>query len=187
MKIYFKIFLYAPRLVFRLIQFFILSWLEICFSVLNLAMTIPMLRVLFKEEDNQVVPPLPEYSFSISYFPKLFEHYFTKIIVDNGPMAVLFFLCLGVSISVLLTNVFRYSAVVAASRIKVDIIKNLRMDFFKKVTLLHLGFFNDQRKGDMITRFTQDVTEVENAVLNGMKFVLKEPFTILVYFGVLFR
>jgi subfamily B ATP-binding cassette protein MsbA len=51
---------------------------------------------------------------------------------------------------------------------------------------LHIGYFNDRRKGDLISRFTNDVAEVENAVVSSLKFVLKEPITIIVYFGVLF-
>ena len=65
-------------------------------------------------------------------------------------------------------------------------VKNIRMDIFRKVTLLHIGYFNSERKGDLISRFTNDVQEVENAVMNSLKAVLKEPITIVVYFIILF-
>jgi subfamily B ATP-binding cassette protein MsbA len=60
------------------------------------------------------------------------------------------------------------------------------MDLFRNVSGLHIGYFNNQRKGDLISRFTNDMAEVEGAVVNSLKFVLKEPITIIVYFGVLF-
>src|SRR5258707_12277522 len=73
-----------------------------------------------------------------------------------------------------------------ATKIRVDLVKNIRMDIFKKVSLLHIGYFNNERKGDLISRFTNDVSEVENAVMSSLKAVLKEPITIAVYFFVLF-
>jgi len=54
------------------------------------------------------------------------------------------------------------------------------------VSLLHIGYFNSERKGDLISRFTNDVNEVENAVMNSLKAVLKEPITVVVYFIILF-
>ena len=62
----------------------------------------------------------------------------------------------------------------------------MRMDIFRNISLLHIGFFNAERKGDLISRFTNDVQEVETAVMNSLKAVLKEPITIAVYFIVLF-
>jgi subfamily B ATP-binding cassette protein MsbA len=73
-----------------------------------------------------------------------------------------------------------------ATKIKVDLVKNMRMDIFRNISLLHIGFFNSERKGDLISRFTNDVQEVETAVMNSLKAVLKEPITIIVYFIVLF-
>lgn len=60
------------------------------------------------------------------------------------------------------------------------------MHIFNNVSQLHIGYFNEQRKGDLISRFTNDVVEVENSVVNSLKFVMKEPITIIVYFAVLF-
>src|SRR5260221_1875965 len=74
-----------------------------------------------------------------------------------------------------------------ATKIRVDLVKNIRMEIFRKVSLLHIGYFNSERKGDLISRFTNDVNEVENAVMNSLKAVLKEPITVVVYFIILFK
>jgi subfamily B ATP-binding cassette protein MsbA len=87
---------------------------------------------------------------------------------------------------VILANLFRYLERVMATKIRVDLVKNIRMDIFGKVTQLHIGYFNNERKGDLISRFTNDVNEVEGAVMNSLKAVLKEPITIVVYFYMLF-
>jgi subfamily B ATP-binding cassette protein MsbA len=188
MKIYLRILRYAPNLAPRLIQFFTYSVLGIIFSVMNLALMIPMITMLFDYANTAVVvaPTLPEFSLSMDYALGMFEYYFTNTMLEHGPMNALLFICVAVIISVLLTNIFRYMERMAASRIKVDVVKNMRMNIFNNVSRLHIGYFNDQRKGDLISRFTNDVAEVENAVVNSLKFVMKEPITLIVYFGVLF-
>src|SRR5690606_7016512 len=71
-------------------------------------------------------------------------------------------------------------------RIKVDVVKNMRMDIFSKISSLDIGYFNNQRKGDLMSRFTNDMSEVEGSVANSLKSVLKEPITLIVYLTVLF-
>ena len=185
MKIYRRIFGYAPNLAPRFVQFFIYALFGIIFQAIYLGLTMPMLEVLFSET-KQTIPPYPEFSYSISYPEQLFKHYFTKYAVED-PMTALMFVCGSIVVSVLLSNVFKYMERMAASRIKVDVVKNMRMDIFRSVTNLHIGFFNDQRKGDLISRFTNDIGEVENSVVNFLKSVLKEPVTLLVFIVMLFR
>jgi subfamily B ATP-binding cassette protein MsbA len=153
-----------------------------------MGLMLPLLNILFNYDSGKVVEisHVPEFYLSVDYAVDLFNYYFTKIIRENGPMNALLFICVSIVTSVMLTNLFRYMERMVASRIKVDIVKNMRMNIFNNVSSLHIGYFNDQRKGDLISRFTNDVAEVENAVVNSLKFVMKEPLTIIVYFAVLF-
>lgn len=172
-----------------MIQFLIYSVLGIIFSVANIALVIPMLNMLFGYTQNkapQVAATMPKFSLSLDFVLDVFDYYFMKVIREHGPMNALLFICVSIIISVVLTNLFRYMERMVASRLKVDIVKNIRMHIFRNVSELHIGYFNNQRKGDLISRFTNDVVEVENAVVNSLKFVMKEPITIIVYFGVLF-
>ncbi len=187
MKTYFRILRYSPNLVPRLIQFLVFSVFGIIFSVTSIGIIVPMFDMLYSNKDAiQELPLLPKFSLSINYFVDTFNYYFLLIIRDYGATNALFFICISVIISITLTNIFRYIERMIASRVKVDVVKNLRMHIFNNVSQLHIGYFNDQRKGDLISRFTNDVAEVENAVVNSLKFVMKEPITIIVYFGVLF-
>lgn len=188
MKLYLRILNYASGLGGRLIQFLFFSVLGIVFSVINIALVIPMLNILFDYESDasSAVTAMPKFSFSLDFFIKTFNYYFTTIVREQGATEALLFICVSIIVSVLLTNVFRYLERMVASRLKVDIVKAIRMDLFTNVSRLHIGYFNNQRKGDLISRFTNDVSEVENAVVNSLKFVMKEPITIIVYFGVLF-
>jgi subfamily B ATP-binding cassette protein MsbA len=187
MKIYLRILSYAPGLVSRLIKFLVYAVLGVVFSAAYLALTIPMLKILFDSKVSAVVPPLPtSFELSKEYFQKTFDHYFIQLVQDYGHHTTLLFICLGIVVLIIIGNTFRYMERMTASRIKVDVVKNMRMDIFSSVTKLHIGYFNDQRKGDLMSRFTNDMGEVEASVMNSLKSVMKEPITILVYIAVLF-
>jgi len=146
-----------------------------------------MLSSLFKQSNGAVVvPALPSFSFSTDFIVDTFYHYYLGVVRDYGELNSLLFVCGLIVVCVVLANLFRYLERVIATKIRVDLVKNIRMDIFRKVSLLHIGYFNNERKGDLISRFTNDVMEVENAVMNSLKAVLKEPITIIVYFFVLF-
>lgn len=144
------------------------------------------MKVLFDPAVGKVIPALPEYSISSDYFKAFFQHHFTRIIVEHGRMDALLIVCVGIVLCVMLSNFFRYMERMTASRLKVDVVKNIRMHIFTNITNLHIGYFNDQRKGDLVSRFTNDMAEIENAVTNSLKSVMKEPITIVVYLVVLF-
>jgi ATP-binding cassette, subfamily B, bacterial MsbA len=187
MKTYFRILKYAPGIGPRGVKFMFFALLGIIFSLVNFALMIPVLDTLFSYEPGvTVVPPLPEPAISGDYLKGAFDHYFLGIVDKHGPLKALQFVGVLLIASVFLTNAFRYVERMTASKIKVDVIKNIRMDLFRKVSGLHIGYFNTQRKGDLISRFTNDAIEVEQAVFNSLKFVIKEPFTIVFYFVALF-
>src|SRR5882762_9036767 len=187
MKIFLRILTYANTIGRRLGFFFLYSILGIIFGAFNIVLVGPMLQVLFDRTKKVVVaPPLPEFSLSPEYIKGVFNHHFLGVVLDKGPHSALLFVCGLIVGCVVMANLFRYLERVMATKIRVDLVKNIRMDIFKKVSLLHIGYFNNERKGDLISRFTNDVSEVENAVMSSLKAVLKEPITIAVYFFVLF-
>lgn len=144
------------------------------------------MKVMFNPTLGSVIPPLPEFSMSMDYIIAFFQHHFIRIIVEYGRMDALLFVCIGIVVCVMLSNFFRYMERMTASRVKVDVVKNMRMHIFTNITNLHIGYFNDQRKGDLVSRFTNDMSEVEGSVVSSLKSVMKEPITIIVYLIVLF-
>ena len=168
-KTYFRILGYAPNLRPRMVKFFIFAVLGVLFQAIYLGLTMPMMKVLFDKKDNEPVAYPTE--FNLRYPGDLFKYHF-KQYADNDPISALIFVCIGIVIFVFLSNIFRYLERMTASRIKVDVVKNLRMDIFSNATKLHIGFFNDQRRGDLMSRFTNDVGEVENSIVNTLKSVL---------------
>jgi subfamily B ATP-binding cassette protein MsbA len=187
MNIYFRILSYAPGFVTRLVKFFVYAILGVIFSAGYLALTMPMLKILFNPNTNTVIPPAPgAFEFSKVFVESFFNHHFIRIVHEYGPRNTLLFICIGIVVLMIIGNGLRYFERMTASRIKMDVVKNIRVHIFTNVTNLHIGYFNDQRKGDLMSRFTNDVSEVEGSVSNSMKSVMKEPITILVYLIVLF-
>ena len=189
MKTYLRILSYATNLVPRLIQFLIFSVLGTIFSATNIALVVPLFGMLYQNRNNKAIEipaNLPDFAFSVNYVVDVFNFYFLRVLQDSGPTTALLFICVLVTISILLKNTFQYIERIIASQLKVDVVKNIRMHIFKNVSQLHIGYFNDQRKGDLISRFTNDVGEVETAVASSLKFVFKEPIVLMIYFGLLF-
>ncbi len=187
MEIFIRILSYADFIIRRLVFFFLYSILGTIFSVFNIVLVIPMLKLLFSQSKSAIdVPPIPEFNFSPDYIIGLFNHYNLLVIRDYGQLNALLFICSLIVTSMIIGNLFRFLERVMATKIRADLVKNIRMDIFSKVSLLHIGYFNNERKGDLMSRFTNDVMEVEGAIMNSLKAVMKEPIAIIVFFFVLF-
>ncbi len=184
MKIYFRILEYAPGAGMRFVKFILFSLLASVFSAIYLGLLMPMLNILFKQDVQTYALP-EKFELSGTYFKAWFQYHFVDLLEKQGYVTALMYVCLAIVGFVLLANIFKYLERMVASRIKVDVVRNLRLDIFRNVSQLHIGYFNDQRKGDLISRFTNDVGEVENTVVNGFK-AIREPITIMIFIFMLF-
>lgn len=185
MKIYLRILQYAPAAGSQFFKFFIFSILASAFSAIYLGLLQPMLDILFHQKIEEAASALPETSFSLGFIKAWFQFHFSQILHEQGPVHTLLYVCISIVGFVFLSNIFRYMERMVASRVKADVVRNLRVAIFRNVSQLHIGFFSDQRKGDLISRFTNDVGEVENTVINGFK-AIKEPITLIIYVVMLF-
>lgn len=185
MNIFFRILRYAPRINFRLAQFFIFALLGVLFNAVYLGLIQPLIDILFKQAVIRAAP-YPEFSFSPDFLKAFYNYHYMNVFVEYGSLRALLFICILIVVFVFLSNLFRYLERLTASKVRVDVVKNMRMQIFERVSRMHIGFFNDQRKGDLISRFTNDVSEVEGAVVNGLKSVFKEPITLIVFMAILF-
>ncbi|WP_026967713.1 ABC transporter ATP-binding protein [Algoriphagus terrigena] len=189
MKTYLRILSYA-RPFGRFVPIYIFyTFFSILFGLINFTLLKPLFDVIFE----QVAPAsleqyraLPAFSFSIEYFTGLFNHFFLTVQDDYGKMGTLVFVCIIIVISVFLSNLFTYLSGVVLAKVRATVIKGMRMDIFEKVGSLHIGYFSNERKGDLMSKMTNDVQEVENTIVQSLRVVFREPLTIILYFGVLF-
>lgn len=189
MKTYLRILSYA-RPFGRFVPTYILYTLfSIIFGLINFTLLKPLFDVIFEQVEPASMEQfrvLPEFSFSIEYFTGLFNHFFLSIQDSYGKMGTLIFVCIVIVISVFLSNLFTYLSGVVLAKVRATVIKGMRMDIFNKVSALHIGYFSNERKGDLMSKMTNDVQEVENTIVQSLRVVFREPATIVLYFSVLF-
>jgi len=189
MGIYFRILAYAKP-IYKLVPFyFIAIIMAIIFGLINFSLLIPLLEVLFSQTDNHLAittAPKPDLYLSLVYFKDLFRYYFLNVVATKGKINALYFVCIVMVISVLLTNIFRYLAEIIVAEVRTKVVYNLRTQLFEKTIQLHLGFFTNKRKGDIIARLTSDIQEIENAIIDTLRVFFKEPATIIGFFVVMY-
>lgn len=185
MKTYFRILSYAKPFGWYAPQYGLYTILYVIFGVLNLAMLAPVLEILF--DQREVTHTIfPEFDFSLSYFKQLFNYYFEDQIASHGKLQALVFVCIFLMISVLLSNFFRYISSLILARFRVNVITNLRGEFYSKMSNLDLSYFTDKKRGDLMARGTVDVQQVEVSVVNTLKVLIKDPLMIIGLFVALF-
>ncbi|MBD3630223.1 ABC transporter ATP-binding protein [Cyclobacterium sp.] len=189
MNTYLRILAYA-RPYRRYFPIYILyALLAIVFGLLNFTLLKPLFDVIFEQvgpDELQEYSTRPEFSFSLQYFMHLFNHYFLEIATIYGKFGTLVYVCIIIVISVFLSNLFAYLSGVVLARVRADIIQGMRIHIFNAVSNMHLGYFSDERKGDLISKMTNDIQEVENSIVQSLRVVFKEPVTVVLYFAVLF-
>lgn len=189
MKTYWRLLSFVRPLGPFISIYFILSLLYALFGALNLTLVIPLLDVLFskvKPDLSEHLPYIQEFSFSIDYFVHYFK-YQLKLIVKNYPATVaLQFVCVTVAVSVLLANTFRYFQMRMKEQLRAKMSERLRDAMFNNLVNQHVGYYSDQRKGDIISRASNDAFMVEYTITGSLALFIKEPLFIVFYFAVLF-
>ncbi|MBT33054.1 MAG: antibiotic ABC transporter ATP-binding protein [Thalassobius sp.] len=189
MKIYIRLLSYAYPLAFSLTSYIIFASLAIIFGLLNFSLLIPLLEVLFGTVDGDSVKQVvndPSFEPTISYVKDKFNYHFISIVDEYGKIAALEFVCILIMITNLLKGFFRYFATRVMAFMRARLILNLRKSIFEKVSDMHSGFFAENKKGDLASRMTSDIQEVENSIVNTISVVFREPATIIGYFFLLF-
>jgi len=189
MNTYFRILSYGRPWGIYIPQYIIYTLGYVVFSIFNLILLIPLLDVLFNQVNQDAIATysqIPEFSFDVTYFKNLFNYYFSQIIQEQGKIGALKYVCITIVIASLLANLFRYLVSIILAFIRSNVVKNLRVDLYQSLTLLHLGYFTEKRKGDIVSRVTNDVQQIEFTVVDSLKVLLQEPVLIIGQFILLF-
>jgi ATP-binding cassette, subfamily B, bacterial MsbA len=186
MKIYFKILRYAGSLRNFLVPFTFTSLLSGIFGALTLVLLKPLLDVLFGQMSDPQIAELAAKEVSGFNFLDYYQKYLAQSVLDNGKLGGLKYVCitiLGVSFT---ANITRYFSLRLLEKFKTNMVANLRQAVFNKTINLHLGFFSNEKKGDLISRITTDVQEVENSIANSFSAAIKELIMLVAYLVILF-
>ncbi|MDX2197121.1 MAG: ABC transporter ATP-binding protein [Cytophagales bacterium] len=187
MKAYIRLLLLTKPQWVRVYKYGLYATLNIIFGLINFTLLIPLLNILFGTLGNIKSAPanVPNFSFNLDYFKDLFNYYFQYVVSEYGKYEALVFVCIIVVLSVMFTNIFRYLASVEIEYYKQSIVKNIRNILYDKVLQLDTRFFNNERKGDLLTKFTNNINEIEGGVIATLAVFLKEPVSLITFFIVL--
>lgn len=185
MKTYFRLLSFAKPIEKYAIPYIIFTLITVVFSTLNLAMLAPLLHVLFNTEQvsSDVVLVKPE---GLGQLPAYFTYYANLANQQYGPYGALKFVCIAIIISVFISNLFRYLSQRIMENLRIHTLLNLRKTVFNNVMDLHLGYFNGQRKGDIISKVASDVQVVQFSVTGTLQVVFKEPLQLIAFLVTLF-
>lgn len=163
-----------------------LSILSVFFGVLNFAMVSPLLEVLFEPEKIVPVNELPSFELNIQYAKEVFQYYLTSIMNVHGILRALLYVCLILIFASMLSNITRYLSQRILVNMRTYIMQNIRRSLFDKIASLHVGYFTSQKKGDILSSISNDVTEVQNGVANSFHVIFREPLLVLGFLAALF-
>ena len=168
-----------PRLVFSYFSFNILSAI---FGVLSLGLLSPFLMLIFKQGDafkavsgsgffNRINP--------VNYF----KEWLYKVINEpGGNIKALMVICGVVFAAILLKNLFAYLSMYFLNPIRNRILNDMRSNMYAKILQLPIGYFSEQRKGDIMSKLSNDLGDVEGSTVSVLESVFREPITILLFF-----
>ena len=164
-----------------------LNLLSAVFNIFSFTLLIPILQILFKM-DNKVYEFIPwdaagEGLKDIAV--NNFYYYVTRMIEINGPSLTLLLLGLFLAFMTLLKTSCYFASSAVMIPLRTGVVRDIRIMVYSKVMSLPLGFFSEERKGDIIARMSGDVGEVENSITSSLDMLIKNPILIVMYFGTL--
>ncbi|WP_420459508.1 ABC transporter ATP-binding protein [Neolewinella sp.] len=147
------------------------------FTVVSIPIFQPFFNILFEQTEPVTTPPG-----SVTSLAEL-EQYggykVTQWITELGRETALLYVCGLILLSFLLKNVFRYLALFFMAPVRNGIIRDLRNELYTHLLHLPLGYFTEERKGNLLSRITGDVQEVESSILNVLEAIFREPLIIV--------
>jgi subfamily B ATP-binding cassette protein MsbA len=178
MKQYARIFKYLGTYKGSIALYFLFIFLSIVFSIVSMGMLMPFLQLIFtgKGMANNTGNPVIQY----------INDLLTDSLNKRGSVSTLGFICVLMMIFIVFKNLFLYLSYVVLNPLKNKVVNHLREELYDKILRLPIGFFNEKRKGDLMSRMSNDVGEVEGSVVGTLEGWIRDPLTILITLFVLF-
>jgi subfamily B ATP-binding cassette protein MsbA len=147
------------------------------FTVVSIPIFQPFFNLLF--EQTEPVLEAPARVTSLQELEQYGGYLVTRWIATAGRQSALLYVCGFILLSFLLKNLFRYLALFFMSPVRNGVIRDLRNELYRHLLSLPLGYFTEERKGNLLSRITSDVQEVESSILNVLEAIFREPFIII--------
>jgi subfamily B ATP-binding cassette protein MsbA len=152
---------------------------SIVFSLFSIALIFPFLGLLFGK--TALVTVKPAFEFSAESLSGLLNFHLSEIIRTDGAESALIFICGLLIATIFLKNLFRYLALFFMVSLRNNVVSDLRESLFKHILVLPLSYFSEEKKGDLISRMSSDILQIEIAIMSSLEALFKEPLTLIIY------
>ena len=170
-----------PKLIF---VYFLFNVLSNIFSVISLGMLSPFLLLIFEKKNTLgEVEGTSDFLESLNPINSLKAYLFEIVQRPDGDIKALGLICILILSFIILKNVFLYLSLYFLTPLRNAIVNDMRSNMYKKILNLPVGYFNDKRKGDIMSRLTNDLADVESSIISLLATVFKEPVTIFIFFA----
>ncbi|HPF63650.1 ABC transporter ATP-binding protein [Lentimicrobium sp.] len=184
MKNLIKVLRYAiPYWGFALLNI-LFNILSVIFSLVSFAAVVPVLNILFKLDKPMEMRP--EFKWNVDAIKDYFYFEIGRLITQYDALTVLAFICATLVVMYFLKNLFRYLAMYYIAEVRNGVVRDIRNALYHKILILPLSFYSEKKKGDIISRMTTDVQEVEWSVMSSLEMMFRDPVYILTYLVTLF-
>ena len=183
MKKYRRILRYVGQYKGKISLYFFFTLLATFCSVISLGMLAPFVEIIFKSGSSNAQQAALQSNALGFYIKNIIQ----QVVTTQGKVQALGIICLFIIAATLLKNLFFYVSTYIATPIRGGITQQLRTDMYTKILSLPIGYFSEQRKGDLMSRMTNDIGEIEGSVVGTLEGFIRDPITILVYLIVLIR
>ena len=187
MKIFFRILDFARPFRSFLPEYIIQAVLAVVFGVFNFSLLVPLLNVLFGTMSVPAVVQKPQPAFSGEFVVNLFNYHMYSLIKEEGPQSALVYVCCIILCFIFLSNLFKYTSQRVLTRMRVNVLRNIRAALFVKFSDMYLGQLHAEKKGNLMSIMSNDVQEIESSVVSSFQVVFREPLLIVGYFIFLFN
>ncbi len=186
MKQYARIFRYLRGYKSKIVLYFASTLCSIVFSIISIGMLMPFLSLIFNDPRPECAGCGATVKSSSNTIIRFVNDYLNHSILTNGKVKTLGIICLLMIFFILFKNLFLYLSYYVLNPLKNRIVNRLREDVYDKMLRLPIGFFNEKRKGDLMSRMTTDIGEVEGSLVGTLEGWIRDPLTILVTLAALF-
>ena len=186
MKEFFKVLRrFVPPYKKYLIMSLLFTFLSAILNVFSFMVIIPILQILFEVTENAPVEFIEWGAMTADNCKEVLMNNVTYYINSHDKSTVLLILGLFLIFMTLLKTASYFASSAAIIPLRTGIVRDMRTKLYDKVVSLPLGFFSNERKGDIIARMTGDVSEVENSIVTSLDMLIKNPIFIIIYFSTL--
>lgn len=183
MKKYARLFRYLAAYKSNIVLYFLFIVLAIVFSVASIGSLPFFIDLIFTKGKADIIKP--EVITNSQDFIRYISYHLQELMKANGKVYVLALICVMVLIAVFLKNLFTYLSYYILAPMRNGVMNRLRRELFQKILIMPIGYFTEQRKGDIMSRMTNDVGELESSVVGTVEGLIKDPLNLIILLSTL--